>query len=427
MLFAFAVNLSVVATFSAKFFDSTCQEAADGPFACLSPTAYEQVGRHASEGLILEGLTLSGLTLSGFFEGLCVSLSPDSVRECLLRTGSVCPRCEPPMSPPEVPPGVHPDRLRRCIQGILFWRSLEVHPDRLLSASPPKGASKIASEPLSVLVRASARLWPVLSAQVNGPLPTQPPESAGLGTPCAVHDGSHHARCGVIGLENAGVALADGIGGWSLYVWAIGLLAAGQASTMVCTYAGQIIMSGCLEMELPPWKRVFVTRLLALGPALVVALLTSSSDGAFDSVNEYLNVLQSVQLPFAMLPALHFAASTPRLGRFASNGALQVVSIGLETIPCMHVLTTAPSPCYTAGRLDWAVRGRPRHQSGAHRLYRGHARAHADGGVQRRAGRSDLLWAVRSPGLGRPRGRRTPAAPAARRVLAQGAPSERGP
>ena len=28
----------------------------------------------------------------------------------------------------------------------------------------------------------------------------------------------------------------------------------------------------------------------------------------YNSINEYLNVLQSVQLPFAMLPVLHFTA-----------------------------------------------------------------------------------------------------------------------
>ena len=72
-------------------------------------------------------------------------------------------------------------------------------------------------------------------------------------------------------------------------VWAIGVLAAGQASTMVCTYAGQLIMNGCLEIELPAWKRVALTRVIALGPALFVAVMTTSTPGALNSVNEYLN------------------------------------------------------------------------------------------------------------------------------------------
>ena len=40
----------------------------------------------------------------------------------------------------------------------------------------------------------------------------------------------------------------------ALYVWAFGLFAAGQAATMVCTYAGQIIMGGCLELHLGAHK-----------------------------------------------------------------------------------------------------------------------------------------------------------------------------
>ena len=71
----------------------------------------------------------------------------------------------------------------------------------------------------------------------------------------------------------------------------------------------------------------------------------------FDNINEYLNVLQSVQLPFAMLPTfhfagtecdliasssptdpIHFAASTKRLGRFASSAPLQLVSTALSAI-----------------------------------------------------------------------------------------------
>ena len=46
---------------------------------------------------------------------------------------------------------------------------------------------------------------------------------------------------------------------------------------MVCTYAGQIIMGGCVRIELRPWKRVALTRIAALGPALVVSAATISN------------------------------------------------------------------------------------------------------------------------------------------------------
>ena len=68
--------------------------------------------------------------------------------------------------------------------------------------------------------------------------PTSRPQLATLGSSCDVRhaDGhTHTGMCGEIGLDNAGWAFADAIGSSSLYVWALGLLAAGQAATMVCT------------------------------------------------------------------------------------------------------------------------------------------------------------------------------------------------
>ena len=35
------------------------------------------------------------------------------------------------------------------------------------------------------------------------------------------------------------------------YVWALGLLAAGQSSTMTGTYTGQFVMSGFLDLKVP--------------------------------------------------------------------------------------------------------------------------------------------------------------------------------
>ena len=46
----------------------------------------------------------------------------------------------------------------------------------------------------------------------------------------------------------------------------------------------------------------------------------------------YLNILQAIQLPFAMLPALHFASSARHLGRFRSPPLLVVVAIGVASV-----------------------------------------------------------------------------------------------
>jgi len=145
--------------------------------------------------------------------------------------------------------------------------------------------------------------------------------------------GEKHGVCGDFGLLSEGYALADSaLGNSSIYIWAFGLFAAGQAATMVCTYAGQIIMGGTLQIQLSPWVRVAITRIFALGPALVVATVTIRNQRLFNSINEYLNILQSVQLPFAMLPVLHFAAQKDLLGRFRSGMCLTVISTVLALL-----------------------------------------------------------------------------------------------
>ena len=61
-------------------------------------------------------------------------------------------------------------------------------------------------------------------------------------------------------------------------------------------------------------------RLVALGPAFAIAL--ASEDGSFfTNINEYLNVLQSLQLPFAMLPVLYFSRNQRLMGRFRSSAS----------------------------------------------------------------------------------------------------------
>ena len=128
-------------------------------------------------------------------------------------------------------------------------------------------------------------------------------------------DGSCHA----IGLANAAPALSEVLGASAKYVFAIGVLAAGQASTMTGTYAGQYVMEGFLQLKIPNWQRVLVTRLCSLGPAIAVALATSSNKTASDTLDEWLNILQSVQLPFALLPVLHCTSSERIMGHYRNT------------------------------------------------------------------------------------------------------------
>ncbi|KAL1495558.1 hypothetical protein AB1Y20_016921 [Prymnesium parvum] len=149
--------------------------------------------------------------------------------------------------------------------------------------------------------------------------------------PCN-HDAPTPHVCGDFGLKSEGYALQQSLGDYTLYLWALGLFAAGQAATMVCTYSGQIIMGGTLEIQLQPWMRVAITRVFALGPALAIAASTTTNQDLFNEINEYLNVLQSIQLPFAMLPVLHFTSQFEILGRFRSGIVMTAFSTLLAVL-----------------------------------------------------------------------------------------------
>jgi hypothetical protein len=56
-----------------------------------------------------------------------------------------------------------------------------------------------------------------------------------------------HGVCQKIGLSDAGSALAGALGPTASIVWALGLLASGQSSTMTITYAGQFVLEGFFE------------------------------------------------------------------------------------------------------------------------------------------------------------------------------------
>ncbi|EGB07730.1 hypothetical protein AURANDRAFT_1822, partial [Aureococcus anophagefferens] len=118
-------------------------------------------------------------------------------------------------------------------------------------------------------------------------------------------------------------AAGDGTpGAAGAVIFGVGLLAAGQASTTAATIAGQYVMEGFFDWDVARWKRVALSRFLALGPAVLVAV---SPMGQRNSFNEMLNVLQSACLPFAMLPLLHLARDERLMGRFANGPRLNRV------------------------------------------------------------------------------------------------------
>ncbi|VDN39197.1 unnamed protein product [Gongylonema pulchrum] len=119
-------------------------------------------------------------------------------------------------------------------------------------------------------------------------------------------------------LYKGGIFLGCEFGMVALYVWAVGIWAAGQSSTMTGTYAGQFVMEGFLQIRWSRWKRVLVTRAIAIVPTLAVALRIN---GVRDltGMNDLLNCVQMVQLPFALIPIITFTSSPKVMLDFRSS------------------------------------------------------------------------------------------------------------
>ncbi|KAF7495575.1 Protein Malvolio [Sarcoptes scabiei] len=118
-------------------------------------------------------------------------------------------------------------------------------------------------------------------------------------------------------LYQAGIYLGCYFGTAPFYIWALGILAAGQSSTMTGTYAGQFTMEGFLNLQWPRWKRVLLTRSIAILPTLAVTIYSDIQ--SLTGLNDYLNALMVIQLPFAVLPTLTFSSSKIVMGKFVNN------------------------------------------------------------------------------------------------------------
>jgi len=98
--------------------------------------------------------------------------------------------------------------------------------------------------------------------------------------------------------------------------FAVALLAAGQNSTLTGTLAGQIIMEGFLNIKLKPWLRRLITRLIAIVPALIVAIIYGER-GTSDLL-VLSQVILSLQLSFAVVPLVAFTSDKLKMGEFAN-------------------------------------------------------------------------------------------------------------
>ena len=99
-------------------------------------------------------------------------------------------------------------------------------------------------------------------------------------------------------------------------LFAVALLASGQNSTLTGTLAGQIVMEGFLNLRIKPWLRRLITRLVAIVPALVVAVLYGEKGTS--ELLVFSQVILSLQLSFAVVPLVQFTNDKVKMGRFVN-------------------------------------------------------------------------------------------------------------
>ncbi len=113
-------------------------------------------------------------------------------------------------------------------------------------------------------------------------------------------------------------------------LFAVALISSGQSSTLTGTLAGQIVMEGFLQIKMRPWLRRFITRLLAIIPAVVVIAI----QGEQGSYNLLIlsQVVLAIQLPFAVIPLINFTSDKNKMGSFANKRWLQILAWAVAII-----------------------------------------------------------------------------------------------
>jgi len=104
----------------------------------------------------------------------------------------------------------------------------------------------------------------------------------------------------------------------------LALLCAGQSSTLTGTLAGQVVMEGFVRIRMKPHFRRLLTRAMALLPAVIVIAIWGDS-GTYRLLI-FSQVVLSLQLPFAIVPLIHFTGDRAKMGRFATPWPVKVLA-----------------------------------------------------------------------------------------------------
>ena len=131
-------------------------------------------------------------------------------------------------------------------------------------------------------------------------------------------------------IQDAFKLLTPLLGAGASTVFALALLASGQNSTITGTLAGQIVMEGFLNIRLRPWLRRLITRLIAIVPAVIVAIIGGESGTAKLLILS--QVILSLQLSFAVFPLVMFTSDKLKMGEFVNPVWVKILAYLVATV-----------------------------------------------------------------------------------------------
>src|SRR5215471_8957267 len=107
-------------------------------------------------------------------------------------------------------------------------------------------------------------------------------------------------------------------------LFAVALLCSGQSSTLTGTLARQVVVEGFLNFRIRPWLRRLITRLMAIIPA--AATIYIAGEQSTYQLIILSQVILSLQLPFAIIPLIHFTGDRARMGSFRNSAWVRALS-----------------------------------------------------------------------------------------------------
>jgi manganese transport protein len=121
---------------------------------------------------------------------------------------------------------------------------------------------------------------------------------------------------GLSSLQAAHAQIGNLVGGGAALAFAVALLASGASSSSVGTFAGQIVMTGFINVRIPMLLRRAVTMIPAL---IVLALGVNPTDALVLS-----QVVLSFGIPFALVPLALLTSRSDIMGAYVNRGLTRI-------------------------------------------------------------------------------------------------------